>query len=208
MKRIAIVGAPGSGKSALANKISERIPPGPIVIGDTSWPSGAIVDGYAQRLSDDTDIALGHFAGYTNNLQVAFERLRWERGAEAQARQTDRPLAWMITCGTLIETVIYTGFHSKSILTAPDDVAQVEILRAESVAYTLAQLTWDTWEYDYVFVNPLAEAERDQSWNSILDADLIKGLEAFFIDHVVLDPETSLDQRANHAYAVISATPE
>jgi hypothetical protein len=184
--KIAIIGAPGSGKTDVAVALADKFPTGPT----------ALVDGYVEELGNVTGFAYGHATGFTGNLQIAFERLR----AEQYARQNDR----IITCGTLIETVLYTRLYAEGrINAAPNEEIIRELNRANNTAALYGQLIWDTWRYDYVFINRLPEAKRDDSWTSILDSDLVPGLEAFFIEHQVLKSEASVDEKAKQAYNYI-----
>jgi hypothetical protein len=174
--KIAILGAPGSGKTEVAGALADKF--------GNSYT--AIVDEYVDKLSVETNVAFGHVGGFLGNLQVAFERLRCEQMADTY--NADH----IITCGTLVETTLYTRLYAEArVEVAPKDEIHRELARATNAAMMYGQLVWDTWRYDYVFVNPLPEEKVDDSWDSILNNDLISGLEAFFIQHQVLKPTTA-----------------
>ena len=183
--KIALVGAPESGKTEVAEELAALLDEGTV----------AVVDDYVSKLSDATNIAFDHFAGYLNNLQVAFKRLE----AEQEAATLDCPV---ITCGTLMETTLYCTLHGQVVMSAPDTrEKQIEFARGDTAGRTLALLVHDSWRYDHVFYLPYADERRDTSWNSILDTDLPSALEQFFIRYEVLTGST--EERAQEAYESI-----
>lgn len=188
--RIALVGAPGTCKTCVAHCITDHFP-------DESF---SVLDGYVERLSEKTDIAFGHFAGYIGNLQVAFERVNAEQEARAFASDTS-----LITCGTLMESIAYTTIHSQVALTTPDaGDKQAEFNRMGAAAATFSMLVWDTWRYDHVFYLPYNDElrqERDGTWDAVLDANLPYALDAFFIDYTTLTGTNA--ERAEQAVAKI-----
>jgi hypothetical protein len=186
--KIAILGAPGSGKTELAEALANKFETGPT----------GIVDGYVDRLSDETDLVFGHAAGFTGNLQIAFERIRAEQLSDAYHLGVPR----RITCGTLVETILYTRLYAEGRLkVAPRSELSHEMIRGQNTSAIFGQLIWDTWRYDHVFINPYSEAKAEEegdSWNGMLNSDLISGVEAFFVAHQVLSG--SVEQRAQQAY--------
>lgn len=186
--KIAILGAPGSGKTELAEALANKFETGPT----------GIVDGYVDRLSDENDLVYGHAAGFTGNLQVAFERIRAEQLSDAHHTGINR----RITCGTLVETILYTRLYAEGrFKVAPRSELQREMTRGLNTSAIYGQLVWDTWRYDHVFINPYTEAKAEEegdSWNAMLNGDLIAGVEAFFIAHRVLSG--SVEDRAQQAY--------
>src|SRR6476659_3950987 len=97
MVRIALVGAPESGKTELAGQIATAL--------DTQKVS--VVDNYIVDIENRSDNTLSHYATYLGNLQVAIGR--WE--AERLRIRDEQPDV-LITCGTMVVTVVYNGIHA------------------------------------------------------------------------------------------------
>jgi hypothetical protein len=105
--RIAILGAPGSGKSSFAKTLATKL--------RTNDRKVKIVDGYMENLVKRTGYAFDIFATYPQNLQVLFERWTREQEAEKTGCHT------LITVGSLYETILYTGLRVNSELVLKAD---------------------------------------------------------------------------------------
>lgn len=121
--KIGLIGAPGSGKSELAQQIAKE-------------KDLKVIDGYAENWRDRTKLAIGFTGGYLSTLGVALDRLIEE----------DRIKDDYVTAGTLVDSLMYTAMSS---LTDPDPT---EFLRAKTYIETIAILFFDYWSYDHVFV--------------------------------------------------------
>lgn len=181
--KIALVGAPDSGKTALAERIAEAAQDK--IVFD-------ILDGYVERYADETNIAVGHFASYITNLSVAFERLRQEdlKAALVGKSDGDEDLN-LITCGTAIDSAIYASLvGSVAAAHAPEDRKRSEFARTSTTMHAFGMLIADTWDYDLTFYLPYTNEYRDEhagEWNTLLDLEYIGALIQFDIHTHVLD---------------------
>src|SRR5688500_751332 len=135
--KIAIVGAPGSGKTELAKALDEGL------------SNATIVDDYAEKIGRENDIAIGGDASYIGKLYVVLGRRALERKAEADgAKHT-------ISCGTMIDSSVYATYEAVSGQT------QFHWVRVTNFMNLLGSLFQDTWRYDHVFVLSLDKPEPD-----------------------------------------------
>ena len=178
--KIALVGAPDSGKSELAQALALELN------GEV-----AIVDDYVPRLEDRTDCKFGHFSDSVDNIIIFVERIVNERAADALNPQH------RITCGTIIENLIYASLWATTATAiAKGDDLNEEMERSINVARIGSQFIWDTWRYDLVFVLPLpSEKRQPDAWDTILDDRLLEGLESFFIPYKALGANATVEER-------------
>src|SRR6266568_2330625 len=92
--KVVLLGAPRSGKSALAKALAKKLP------GTT-----AIADGYIKKLGKETNEEYGVIANYGQNLQAAVARMTAEK--IAAKKLTDN----IIICGSPIESLVYNGLR-------------------------------------------------------------------------------------------------
>lgn len=136
MRRIALVGPPGSGKTELAHGIVQRM--------DGAWD---LVDGYVEKLRDETGWAYGHWAGWIANLGVALRRM------EVEERVWNSNAVGAVSCGTLVDTLAYAAMHME-IRQASSMPAADDYVRVANVMHTIGMLFNDTWpgRYDHVLL--------------------------------------------------------
>ncbi len=165
---IALIGAPGSGKTKLAKKIAKY---------DSTFK---IVDGYVPKLEKRTNIALGYLAPLVPNLMVAAERLAAEHNARDKSEN-------VISCGTVIENIAYTAHHAIVLLDTVDDpvVASVRV----NATMDALMLFLEAWYYDYVFYLPLVQSEDTSEYALKLDHSIRDILTTFRVDHIPLTEE-------------------
>lgn len=190
--RIAITGAPGSGKSELAQIIHDEIVKGDIDCQKCHTPV-AVIDDYAGPTSDRYDLAMGVQGDYLVNLAIAFERIALER----HAVNTNKTI---ITVGTLLETSVYQALsfegrsEFKDLPGEQEDFAR----RVEATLKTLACLYVDTFHYDHVFyVQPLGDPQHDEDMLRVFDRNLQSAFHAFFLTPVTplyTDPDISREE--------------
>lgn len=155
--KIGIIGAPGSGKTNLAQGIKKAL---------DDKIDFDIVDEYVGDLSDGTGLAFGHFAGYIGNLQVTFERL-------AREQESTRQYEGTITCGTVVDSLIYAAMYSQLARQAPNQRA--ELARAATTMGAFGMIIYDTFDYDLSFYLPLSQEHRQEhegEWNVLFDLEV------------------------------------
>lgn len=160
MKTIALVGAPGSGKTRLTRALITRLETDEPKC--EQCPAKAVgVDSYAQETSHDGEYAIGLDGGYMANIAIAVNRYNNERfiGHHIQPET-------MITCGTVIETAVYMTQHFErtlNLMTSEEDRFQ-EGKRFEGCTFMLAVLYMDTFKYDKIFYLPTLTKPEDERW--------------------------------------------
>lgn len=174
---IALVGAPGSGKTALAVALAQRL-----ADDDTAV---VVIDAYVPEIEHETNLALGPLAGYLGNLYVALGRYARERVARATNEV-------VITCGTLIETAVYTAMNFVALgETLSDEDKAVEAPRIDAMLRILATLYSEICQYDYAFYLPAFEGDADSAY---IDQQIQAAIEGFKLIPVtvLVDPETQV----------------
>lgn len=145
--KIALIGAPGSGKTKLAKEIAKKL-------------DLKIVDGYAEKWSKRTGLTVGFTGGYTHSLGVALDRVFEERKLEDN----------FVTCGSTLDSLLYMALMSLS------DPNNVEFIRAKSYMEVLSMLFYDFWGYDHVFFCRLYAEEPDGTKEKSAE-ELLSGFE-------------------------------
>ena len=202
--KVAIIGAPNAGKSELAKALQEAA---------QDKVKFDIVDDYVSHLSEETDTAYGHFAGYIGNFEVVFERLRQERISHLKNVNT-------ITVGTVVDSMIYAA-HFSQFAAANATNARAEHARASTTMNMFGMLVADTYDYDLTFYLPYSteyRQEHEGEWDTLLDQEYISALIGINIGVVVLDGSDAENlakalqavfERANDEIIVdTTATPE
>lgn len=189
MLRIALVGAPNSGKSELARQISESFPNKKV----------EIVDDYIKEIEKRSDNTLSHFATYLGNIQAAIGR--WE--AERRISRDENPDV-LVTCGTMIETIVYNGVHALIEHNVDGDELTLRALqndRRASVSMTLLGImNYDNWDYDLSFYLPLEDGEK---WDEAVDRHISEAAEALDIKPIALS-ENRADRIAKVLQEVVA----
>jgi GTPase SAR1 family protein len=182
MVKIALIGAPLAGKTALSLQLAEALSP----------RSVEVVDGYVEELQKRTDLVFGHYATYLGNLQCACARHEAEYGA--RQRQPDV----VITCGTLVENSVYTAIHSFIQANVDGKNTPISDRRAYIVMTWLAMMAHDLWDYDVQYYLPLQVVDAD---SEAVDAHILESIEALGLDKRVKkldDPEASIATVVQH----------
>lgn len=182
--KIAIIGAPGSGKTELVKLIGPQL--------GATWIT---LDEYAEKACDDIDYAPGTDGGYIANLAVALKRLGMERVADLD----EFAFQYRITCGTLLETSVYSAmdFEITSKYQEEDEIVN-NTRRVEAVLKTLACLYADSFDYDLVFYLPA----RSEEWKEF-DKNLQTAFAAFFLVKTVPLLEDTMEENADIALKII-----
>lgn len=160
MKTIALLGSPGSGKSKIAEAIKDELIRGDGQCNECNTPV-EIVDNYTRRIEDDGEYEVGLDGGYMANISVAVERYNRERFVGKGMKPKT-----MITCGTVIETSVYTSQHfERTLRTLPTDEEKMEeAIRMEACVKMLAVLYMDTFKYGKAFYVPTLQPPKDERW--------------------------------------------
>jgi len=170
MLKIALVGAPSSGKTALALALRDTL-------------GYEVVDDYIGDIEDRSDNTLGHFASYLGNLQAAIGR--WE--AERRCLR-DGKVDSLITCGTIIETLVYNGVQALVQAHADSEAMTLRAIqndkRSSLSMMLLGVITHDTWDYDHAFYLPLPEDASDEA--KLVDKYIIETAETVDIQLTTL----------------------
>lgn len=159
MKTIALLGAPGSGKTQLAKAIKSRMEideppcdqcPAPVLVADQ----------YALKTRDDGEYEIGLNGGYMANIDIAMERYRMER----RIGHIEPKL--MVTCGTVIETAVYSAMHFERSLTLKntDEEKMEEAKRFQGCTSMLAVMFMDMFKYERAFYLPSPVKPEDDRW--------------------------------------------
>jgi deoxyadenosine/deoxycytidine kinase len=172
--RIAVIGAPGSGKSAFAQKLATEIR---AARGETKKKTPVrVVDGYMDKLQKKTGYAFDIFATVPQNLQVLFHR--WTLEQEAEKAGCDV----LITAGSLYETILYGAMriNSDAVLYPKDKNIQVHGrvgMEAFGMIHSMIAVQ------DLLFYLPYTEkqvAEKGRSYDVAINDKLPEVVDGYF----------------------------
>lgn len=117
--------------------------------------SFSIVDGYAEKLASKLDMSLGIESTYVPNLHIASYR-------EQEVRKSVLENKNVIICGTMFDTLCYTGFHAEIIANAPGTQEEKSsvLMREMTTAQLFAYLAIDSYaSFDHMFYLPITDPE-------------------------------------------------
>lgn len=143
--RIAIIGVPGSGKTRFASALKRALPEYQF----------QVVDGYVEKLQQKMQMSIGVESTYLPNLHIASYR-------EQEARRLTLEDKNFIVCGTMFDTLCYTGFHAEIIANASGDKDEKNgvLMRELTAAQLFAYLTIDSFAlYTHVFYLPITNPD-------------------------------------------------
>lgn len=135
--KIGIVGSPESGKSEVALALAGYF--------TKNDESSHIVDNYIERAETDYNLTFGFFATYIGNIACALARFREERTAP----EVDN----VITCGTMLETMIYAaadGVNSERY----SNLKEEHFKRGSITMSLMGVFSVDLMMYDQIFYLP------------------------------------------------------
>jgi len=151
--RLVLLGAPGAGKTALAKALAKKLP------GTT-----AVVDGYINKLSKETNEDYGVIANYGMNLQAAAIRMTAEK--VAAAKKTDN----LIVAGSTIESLVYNGLRvNRDIFWNKEDQDVQETLKTigEGASMGLGVIVASVTDpQELLLYLPLSERQKEKLGNS------------------------------------------
>jgi hypothetical protein len=128
MTVIGLIGVPTSGKTKLANAIKRAFPEKKYII----------IDKYVEKLSPQLKMSTGFDATYIPNLHIAINREQEMRKAFLAGQN-------VIVCGTVFDTLCYTGFYAETVAqSADEDIKNFSLQREINAAQLFAYLCIDT----------------------------------------------------------------
>lgn len=142
---IGIIGVPGSGKTRLASAIKRALPEYSFVV----------IDDYAEKLQKKLDMSLGIESTYLPNMHIASAR-------EQEIRKLVLEDKNGIVCGTMFDTLCYTGFHAEIIANSPgaQDEKNGFLMREMTAAQLFAYLAIDSFmSFDLMFYLPVTSPD-------------------------------------------------
>lgn len=181
---IALVGAPGSGKTKLAKELVYHL------------DDVKVVDDYVQEIEKETNIAIGSIIDYVGNMALIVGRY----GRENLARSKHKNV---ITCGTIFESSIYYAAHVAAFReTSTEEQLQEYAPRVDASLRIMACFYNDLMPYDHIFYLRLGDGSKDAEF---IDQQLQVAVGGFKLrDMVALDVEPSGGSRCKKVLEVIN----
>lgn len=178
---IALIGAPTSGKTELADALQAKLA--------DQFPGIVVVDNLSQRLVDN-GYEVSQEGDFRTSLMLTALQLDQERSAPSHS----------IVCGTLVQRLAeigvkidHIGNRVKRIPTATNKRAlSIENIMGHLLAFVLAE----EFQYHFMFYLPLKDStdlyvpgdvESEEDYNKKIDASIRHILDAFFIPAVRLE---------------------
>lgn len=162
--KIALLGAPGSGKSKLARSLARKI------------DNSAIVDGYVDKLQKQTSNTYGPNTNFVQELQVM--GARW--AAEDAVIRQDKHC---ITCGTIYESIIYASSVAPWQLN--EQTLVQDQIYIQTVMGALGAMGIKTYDYTALFYLPWEE-DDEHSWSMVINAKIPEVLDGYGYSYVTL----------------------
>lgn len=169
--KIALIGAPSSGKTELAQQLA------------TELPDCQVVDNYVKTVEDRSNIVLGQWGTYVGNMQVALAR--WE--AERMATKQSAPN--VVVCGSIIETGVYEAIEAYSLAEVSNASERLQLdARAGCTMTWFGIFKNDTYDCDHAFYLPLPEDHQDK-FEALVDNQIAEAADAFEIEYITLSAD-------------------
>jgi len=211
--KINIIGAPGAGKSRVANALAKELrkgikqPDKEALKPKHPRKDVIVVDGYMDKLMKQTGMAYDYWADYPGNFQVLCAR--WAAEQQAEADQVDTDNGYIIVAGSIYESILYTAMKiNNDMYFNRDRVAPVQIYGQISMQ-ALGMFQALTIDHDLVFFLPYHAKmclEKGRSYDTVIDSQLRGVAEGYFKPLITLDG--TLKDKVNDAVKVISAYEE
>lgn len=185
--KIALLGAPGSGKTKFAAKLATAyandVPTSFRVLdarkNNKPGMKPKVIDKYVDKLVETTGFEYGIHATYPQNFQILFQRWTLEQVAANQGYDT-------ITCGSIYETILYTAirFNSESMVQVNSSKDNLESeLMGRAAMQALGTFEQTTTGYDLLFFLPYdgkTLLEKGKSYDTVVDKKLPEVVAGYF----------------------------
>lgn len=143
--RIGLIGVPGSGKSRFAAALKRALPE----------YNFAVVDNYVEKLQQKLEMTAGVESTYLPNMHIASHR-------EQEIRKLCLEDKNFIVCGTMFDTLCYTGFHAEIVANASGERNEKDgvLMRELAAAQTFAYMTIDSSiSFTHFFYLPITDPD-------------------------------------------------
>jgi hypothetical protein len=163
--KVALLGAPGSGKTAVAKRARTQL---------NKTDPWKVIDGYVERLTLRTGLPFGELSTIPHNLAVITNR--WVLEAEAQRDGLNT-----ITCGSIYESIIYSTFSTMFVGSIEGEMLYDDRYR-DVMMHALGAIEGSTYDYDAIFWLPWTQEHYEQetgTWASVVNAKIPEALDGF-----------------------------
>lgn len=161
--KIALLGAPGSGKTKLARAIAKKL------------DGCTVVDNYVQKLQKQIGAPFGPNSSFPAEIEVL--GARWTAEDSVKTEHS-------VTCGTLYESIIYASSIT------PWSVGEQTLIEDQIYVQTMMSafgaLGIKTYDYHALFYLPWENRESDHSWDAVVNAKIPEVLAGFGLAYVTL----------------------
>ena len=200
---IALIGAPGSGKSDIAAAYKDIADPWFAV--NEAGPLN-VIENPGNVIQDELDTAMGLAGGWKEDLRVFFRRYEQEQ----KFRATNESF---ITLGTALENLAHCGVNMENIIRSIQTEEQQQALQIQQIAMTqLTYLFTSTFQYTFAFYVPKtgvilsadgSEIDTEANYNRRVDEALRMVFANFGIRIQSLD-EGSPEEKAKVVFDTIA----
>lgn len=169
--KIAILGAPGSHKTQVANSLKRKLEKSPLEDSLAQWK---VIDGYVEKLQERTGLPFGHMSTFPHNFTVITDR--WVRESEAMMKGYNT-----ITCGSIYESILYATF-STLFTSSVEEIMIYDQLFYKCMMEALGGLEQRTFDYDLMFFLPWTEEQEQElegTWDAVVNAKIPEVLDGF-----------------------------
>lgn len=172
--KVAIIGAAGAGKSALARKVATSLKKDYNV---------KVVDNTVQELVKKTGYAYDLFAAYPQNFQIVLSR--WTKEQEAEHKGAEI----VVSVGSIYETILWASMYAAQGRFKENYEAHIQAKAAITALGMIESLIG--LEYNFIFFLPYSEKrlkEKGESYDTIVNRELPSIVEGQFKRVEILKP--------------------
>lgn len=188
--KVALLGGPGSGKTAFAKKLATQMGKGE----GNNRP--VVIDKYVEGLTERTGYSFGAGATYPQNFQIVFKR--WTLEQEVEHKGLDS-----ITCGSLYETIIYAVISS-NLLEESQGMDPISGLQDRAAMNFFGMLETMMYNYHAIFYLPYdgkTILDKGASYDIVIDRKIPEVLEGYSKEYIRLDESEKANTQ--HAFDIV-----